>query len=163
MLLKLNSTEDVALFINSTNTSFEITGCESAMKQTDGVAMGSPLGPALANIFVGYYEEMLFSEIRKPSIYFRYADHTFSCFNHEAEADKFLTKLNCLHPSLKVTFENEKDKYPQFLDIFVEKTRIGFETICKPKTYFHWPVFTVRWESFSPLKRKIRLISTLVH
>ena len=26
-------------------------------KQTDGVAMGSPLGPALANIFVGFYEE----------------------------------------------------------------------------------------------------------
>ena len=30
-------------------------------KQTDGVAMGSPLGPALANIFVGFYEEKLFS------------------------------------------------------------------------------------------------------
>ena len=28
-------------------------------KQTDGVAIGSPLGPALANIFVGYYEEKL--------------------------------------------------------------------------------------------------------
>ena len=29
-------------------------------KQTDGVAMGSPLGPAVANIFVGYYEKKLF-------------------------------------------------------------------------------------------------------
>ena len=30
-------------------------------KQTDGVAMGLPLVPALANIFVGFYEEKLFS------------------------------------------------------------------------------------------------------
>ena len=29
-------------------------------KQIDGVAMGSPLGPALANIFVGFYEQKLF-------------------------------------------------------------------------------------------------------
>ena len=29
-------------------------------KQIDGVAMGSPLGSILANIFVGYFEPMLF-------------------------------------------------------------------------------------------------------
>ena len=40
-------------------------------KQTNEVAMGSPLGPALANIFVGYYEEKLFSQTQKPPTYFR--------------------------------------------------------------------------------------------
>ena len=30
-------------------------------KQTDGVAISSPLGAALANIFVDFYEENLFS------------------------------------------------------------------------------------------------------
>ena len=29
-------------------------------RQIDGVAMGSPLSPSLANIFVGYYEALLF-------------------------------------------------------------------------------------------------------
>ena len=65
-------------------------------KQTDGVAMRSPLGPALANMFVGYYKEKLFFETRKPPFYFRYASNTFVIFDHEAEADEFLTILNCL-------------------------------------------------------------------
>ena len=123
--------------------------------------MGSPLGPALANIFVGYYEEKLFSQTQKPSTYFRYVDDTFAIFDHEAEADEFLTKLNCLHPSLKFTFEKEKEKCLPFLDVYVERTDAGLET-----SVYRKPTFTgqyLRWESFSPLKRKISLISTLVH
>ena len=49
-------------------------------RQIDVVAMGSPHGPALANIFVGHYEEKLFSEISKPGVYFRYVDGTFAIF-----------------------------------------------------------------------------------
>ena len=36
--------------------------------------MSSPLGPALANIFAGYYEEKLFNENNELIIYFRYMD-----------------------------------------------------------------------------------------
>ena len=97
-------------------------------KQTDEVAMGSSLGPALANIINGYYQEKLFSKTQKPPTYFIYVDDTFAIFDHEAEADKLLTKLNCLHPSLRFTFEKEKDKCLPFLDVYVERTKIGFET-----------------------------------
>ena len=58
--------------------------------------MVSPLGSALANIFVRYYEEKLFSQTQKPPTYFKYVDDTFAIFDHEAEADEFLTKLNSL-------------------------------------------------------------------
>ena len=81
--------------------------------------------------------------------------------DHEAEADEFLTKLNCLHPSLKFTFEKEKGKCLLFLDVYAERTDIGFET-----SVYRKPTFTGQYlckKSFSSLKRKISLISTLVH
>ena len=33
--------------------------------QIDGVAMGSPLGPVLANLFMGYYETMRLNTFRE--------------------------------------------------------------------------------------------------
>ena len=94
-------------------------------KQTDEIAMGSQLGPALADIFVGYYEEKLFSQTRKPPIFFKYVHDTFAIFDHEAEADKFLTQLNCLHPSLKLAFEKEKDiQYVYRFLMFTSKEQI---------------------------------------
>ena len=87
-------------------------------------------------------------------------DHTLAIFHHKAEADEFLTKLNCLHPSLKFTFEKEKGKCLTFLDVYVKRTDIGFET-----SVYRKPTSTdlfLHCESFSPLKRKISLISTLM-
>ena len=89
-------------------------------KQTDGVAMVSPLGPALANIFFGFYEEKLFSQKSKPSTYFRYVDDTFAMFRNEEESNNFFKQLNCLHPSLKFTFEKEKNNCLPFLNVNVE-------------------------------------------
>ena len=143
----------------SATSSVEFSFNSATYKQTDGVPMGSPLGPALANIFVGCYEEKLFSQTQKPPTYFRYYDDTFAIIDHEAEADESLTKLNCLHPSFKFTFE--KEKCLPFLDVYVERTDIGFET-----SVYRKPTFTgqyLRWESFSALKRKISLMSKLVH
>ena len=98
--------------------------------------MGSRLGPALANIFVGYYEEKLFSQTQKSPTYFRYVDDTFAIFDHEAEANEFQTKLNCLHPSLKFAFEKEREKCLTFLDIYVKRADIGFEISAYRKPTF---------------------------
>ena len=58
-------------------------------RQIDGVAMGSPLGPTLANKFVGYYESKLFNEIIKSTVYCRYVDDTFLFFTKKLTSKKF--------------------------------------------------------------------------
>ena len=68
-------------------------------RQIDGVAMGSPLGPALANMFVGYYESLLFKRVKKPPMYYRYVDDTFGIFDSENDGDKFFHQSNSLHLS----------------------------------------------------------------
>ena len=95
--------------MKSATPSVEFSFNNTMYKQTDGVAMGPTLGPTLANICVGYYEEKLFSQTQ-PATYFRYVDDTFAIFDHKAEVDEFPTKLNCLHLSLRFTFEKGKKK-----------------------------------------------------
>ena len=123
--------------------------------------MGSPLGPALANIFVGYYESKLFQTTSKPEMYYRYMDDTFLVFSYEDECDLFLDSLNSLHPSLRFIFEKESNLALPFLDVLVEKSPSKFIT-----SIYRKPSFTgqyLRWNSFSPRKRKTNLILTLTH
>ena len=47
-------------------------------EQTDGVAMGSPLGPLLANVFMCRIEERLEQEGKMPTYYRRFVDDTLT-------------------------------------------------------------------------------------
>ena len=130
-------------------------------RQIDVVAMGSPLGPALANIFVGYYESKLFQTTSKPEMYYRYMDDTFAVFSNKDECDLFLDSLNAFHPSLRFTFEKESNLALPFRDVLVEKTPSKFTTSIYRKSTFTGQY--LRWNSFSPRKRKTNLILTLTH
>ena len=90
--------------------------------------MGSPLGPALANIFVGYQKVKLFSNTNKPLAYFRYVDDTFAAFNNEDDCNNFFTHLNSLHPSLRFAQEKESNFSHPFLDVLVKRQNSDFVT-----------------------------------
>ena len=58
------------------------------------MAMGSPLGPTFANIFMCFLESLILDqcpESFKPIFYKRYVDDTFVLFKEESHATMFLT------------------------------------------------------------------------
>ena len=68
-------------------------------KQIDGVAMGSPLGPTLANFFLANLKNKLLNETNGfyPKLYLRYVDDVFAIFGDNLSIKKFLNLLNKQH------------------------------------------------------------------
>ena len=103
-------------------------------KQVDGVAMGSPLGPSLANFFLGYLERTIFNNAEScvwgsinPKMYIRYVDDIFAVFDNNTPVDSFLEHLNSQHPNIKFTIEEGTTSLP-FLDTEIRITGDDFES-----------------------------------
>ena len=128
--------------------------------QIDGVAMGSPLGPVLANIFMCHFEEKwVLSNNTRPSIWFRYVDDTFTLFDNINAANQFLHYLNSSHANIKFTVEFEENNTISFLDILIKRNNHVFYTSVYQKKTFTG-LYT-KWDLFTPRKYKINLIRTL--
>jgi hypothetical protein len=132
--------------------------------QIDGVAMGSPLGPTLANIFMCNLETMIFSNCPnqfKPLIYKRYVDDTFALFQNVDQAHLFLNYINSLHKNINFTCELEKDLKINFLDVTVEKSNNSFAISIYRKPSFSG--LGMNYFSYVPYIFKINAIKTLVY
>ena len=107
-------------------------------KQTDGVAMGSPLGPSLANAFLSYHEK--------------------NWNNHLKYFQEF---LNSRHINMSFSMQTEKQNKFSFLDIEVIREQGKFST-----TIYRKPTFSgvyCNFESFLPSVYKFGMVYTLVH
>ena len=109
------------------------------MRQIDGVAMGSPLGPTLANAFLVYHEKNWLEHCPleyRPLYYRRYVDDIFVLFNSAKHLKRFHSYLNCRYLITSFTKDNEKDNRMSFLDVNIIREKNKFATSVYPKPTF---------------------------
>ena len=118
--LNIARKELIKLFLFPTSlTYFLLNG--KFYSQIDGIAIGSPLAPVLANIFIGFYESKWLSEynLNKPKVYLRHVDNILAAFDKEQDSLNFLNFLNNTHANIKFTTEKQVNHSIAFFDVFI--------------------------------------------
>ena len=116
-------------------------------KQTDEVAMGSRLGPSLANAFLCFDEQICLNdspEDFKPVYYRRYVDVIFALFPSPDHLEKFTNYLNSKQKDIKFVFEKESNNSLPFQDILISRSENGFKT-----SVYHKPSFSRVFSNFN--------------
>ena len=140
-------------FFATAQTHFSFLG--NFYDQIDGVAMGSPLAPVLANLFMGHHEKHWLENYNSGidiEFYRRYVDDTFALFNTEQDVLSFFSYINSQHPNIKVTMEK--------VCFWITSSNQGIIT-----SVFHKKTYTgllTNYYSFVPFSYKLGLVLTLV-
>ena len=129
-------------------------------KQTNGVAMRSPLAPLLADLCMNWIIDQTKQIRPQPTLFYRYVDDCFALFSSQKEILKFHQQLNMIHPNIQFTYEAAENHQMPFLDVWID----NFEGILKLSTY-RKPTNTglyINWQSFVPSRYKLSLVKTLL-
>ena len=131
--------------------------------QIDGVAMGSPLAPVLANIFMGFHESKWLNEynLNKLKFYLRYVDDILTAFDNEQDSLNFQNFLNNRHPNIKFTTEKQINHSITFLDAFILSISNQNLTLQTYDKSTHTGLL-LKFKSFTSFKYKISLIKCLI-
>ena len=88
-----------------------------------GAAIGSPISPIVANIFMEAFENRAITTgLHPPRIWKRYVDDTF-VLQHQAHKEEFLQHINTVDPSIQFTVEEAKRRWFYTLPRYNHKTR----------------------------------------
>ena len=92
------------------NTYFLFQG--NYFEQTQGAAMGSPVSPVLANLYMESFEDRaLSSAVNPPRWWKRFVDDTFVILKKDHK-EEFLHHINSVDPSIQFTTEHKKKMVP---------------------------------------------------
>ena len=127
-----------------TTTSFQFQARHYEL--ADGLAMGSPISPVVANLFMAKLEKRaLASFAYPPRSWLRFVDDVFSIVRASAVKD-LLNHLNSQDPVIEFTTEEEHDGKLPFLDTTVTRRGNALKTDVYQK-----PTHTGRYISPSTL------------
>ena len=90
-------------------------------KHIDGVTVGSPLGPTIANFFLANLENRILKNKNQhsPKLYLRYVGDVFAVFANNNVCLSFLNVLNNQHKNIKFTLQHSSD-FICFLNVKIE-------------------------------------------
>nr|VZI04581.1 unnamed protein product [Spirometra erinaceieuropaei] len=123
--------------------------------------MASPLGPFLANVFMGKVEKTSLQETINDLVFYRrYVDDIFCLTDGTTDTEELVQKFTSAHPSLKFTAETETDNELAFLDVLLHRQEDGSiqRRVFRKKT---WTGQCVNFHSFVPLNIKRNLVQGL--
>ena len=132
-------------------------------EQVEGAAMGSPVSPIVANLYMNDLEQKALSTApHPPSSGCRFVDDNF-VIHKEANKQDFLQHINSVESGIKFTVEdNKEDGSIPFLDTIVKPEADGTLSI----TVYRKPTHTdqyLQWDSHHHLSAKFSVIHTLSH
>jgi hypothetical protein len=118
-----DTTKLVKVCLKSTYFSFQ----GGIYEQIEGVAMGSPLSPVIANLYLEKFKKQAIDSYPlKPKMWRRYVDDTHVIWPHGRDSlTGFLEHLNNQSESIKFTMELEENKSIPFLDVLITKKEDG--------------------------------------
>ena len=130
---------------------------EGYFRQVDGLAMGSPPAPRLANGWLSKYDAEIKGEAK---LYSRYMDDILRDIE-QSEVTRKLEEINDIHPSLKFTHEEENENCIAFLDMKITKSNGTLSS-----TWYSKPTdtgLTMNFHALAPLKYKKSVVSGFIH
>ena len=151
--------ELLAFCLNNTYFVFQDTFYE----QTKGAAMGSPISPIIANIFMEAFEQrVITTALHPPRVWKRYVDDTL-VVQQQKHQEEFLHHINTVDPSIQFTVEEAKeDGSIPFLDTIIRPEEDGRFTIGVYRKPTHTGLY-LPWDSNHNIAAKYSVINTLTH
>ena len=134
--------------------------------QTNGIAMGSPLGPLFADVYINYLEEKFMKRIMKNGVehYKRFVDDTFVIAHKDANIKTILDILNSYDDEIQFTCEEESKCTLSFLDVKIQRTTSSqspFITSIHRKPSYSG--LMLKWSSYVPKTYKVSAISSMIY